>query len=48
MRNLKKQKCEYCGKSFFGNEYYNHVFKCTKRKAIKKALSEFLENLVEV
>lgn len=46
MGRLKKSRCEYCGKNFLGNEYWNHVFKCTKRKAIKKALSEHLEQLL--
>jgi hypothetical protein len=30
-----------------GNEYYNHIFKCKKRKEIKKRLTKGIETFVE-
>lgn len=44
---LKKRKCPHCGKSFLGNEYENHIFKCKVRKQKKKAIENIFDELLE-
>ena len=36
--------CPYCKKKFFGKEYYNHLFKCKKRKELIGSLFNKMED----